>query len=220
MGGRSSLKTFRSVASGGSWDARAASMDCRDDSKPRLLETLPPTTPSSDCSPSFMPGSRRADSFVSRPRSEGCCCWRPSTWSNASRKRRRAKQREAGGTGKRVAPQVRIDDYSSSLVSESSVTEHMNMTSEATSRALECLKFTAVAWMSEKGSQRIENAVLCRSDYSSKDGYMTLSALLNYSSIADAPISISAMQSRTLGPRAPAKLLPDSTSDDVALYGK
>jgi len=114
---------------------------------------------------------------------------------------------------------IRIDDYSQSLVSDNVVTKHLNTRPGATPRDNECIKFTAMVWMSEKQSQRIDNVVLCSSDISSKDGYMSLGALKNYRNNAYAPISISSMQLRTLGPREPQKLLPDFTPADVALYG-
>lgn len=114
---------------------------------------------------------------------------------------------------------IRIDDYSPSLVANSGITKHLNMSPGATPRPLECLKLTAMVWMSEKQSQRIDNVVLCSSDMSSKGGHMTLGALRNYASTGYAPISISSGQTRTLGPREPEKLLPNFTSDDVALYG-
>ncbi|RQO58486.1 hypothetical protein DBR47_12295 [Paucibacter sp. KBW04] len=114
---------------------------------------------------------------------------------------------------------IRIDDYSQSLVSDNVITKHLNASPGATPRDNECIKFTAMVWMSEKQSQRIDNVVLCSSDISSKDGYMSQGALKNYRNNAYAPVSISSMQLRTLGPREPQKLLPDFTPADVALYG-
>jgi hypothetical protein len=114
---------------------------------------------------------------------------------------------------------IRIDDYSQSLVSDNVITKHLNASPGAVPRDNECIKFTAVIWMSEKQSQKIEDVVLCSSDISSKDGYMSQGALKNYRSTGYAPVSISSMQVRTLGPRVPQKLLPDFTPADIALYG-
>lgn len=114
---------------------------------------------------------------------------------------------------------IRIDDYSQTLVSDNVITKHLNATPGAVPRDNECIKFTAMVWMSEKQSQRIDDVVLCSSDISSKDGYMTLGALRNYRSTGYSPVSISSMQLRTLGPREPQKLLPDFTPGDIALYG-
>lgn len=114
---------------------------------------------------------------------------------------------------------IRIDDYSQSLITDNVITKHLNATPGAVPRELECIKFTAVIWTSEKQSQKIDNVVLCSSDISSKDGYMSLGALKNYRSIGYAPVSISYMLLRTLGPREPEKLLPDFTQADIALYG-
>jgi len=115
---------------------------------------------------------------------------------------------------------IRIDDYSPSLVADTVSTKHTIGISSATPRPLECIKFTAMVWMSAKQSQKVDNVVLCSSDISSKDGYMTMGALRNYASTLYAPISISSMQLRTLGPREPEKLLPNFTAADVALYGQ
>src|SRR5476649_1364989 len=115
---------------------------------------------------------------------------------------------------------IRIDDYSPSLVADTVSTKHTIGISSATPRPLECIKFTAMVWMSAKLSQKVDNVVLCSSDISSKDGYMTMGALRNYASTLYAPISISSMQLRTLGPREPEKLLPNFTAADVALYGQ
>lgn len=114
---------------------------------------------------------------------------------------------------------IRIDDYSQSLVDDTGPTKHLIGIANATPRPLECVKFTAMVWMSAKQSQKVDNVVLCSADISSKDGYMTLGALRNYASTLYAPISISSMQLRTLGPREPEKLLPNFTQADIALYG-
>lgn len=114
---------------------------------------------------------------------------------------------------------IRIDDYAQTLVSDNVITKHLNAGSGAVPRDNECIKFTAVIWMSEKQSQRIEGVALCSSDISSKDGYMSQGALKNYRNNVYAPVSISSMQARTLGPREPQKLLPDFTPADIALYG-
>lgn len=114
---------------------------------------------------------------------------------------------------------IRIDDFSQSLVSDNVVTRHLNGTPGAAPRDNECIKFTAVIWMSDKQSQKIDNVVLCSSDIGAHDGYMTQGALKNYRNNVYAPVSISSMQVRTLGPREPQKLLPDFTPADVALYG-
>ena len=114
---------------------------------------------------------------------------------------------------------IRIDDYSQTLVSDNVITRHLNASPGATPRDNECIKFTAVVWVSEKQSQKFEGVVLCSSDISSKDGYMSQGALKNYRNNVYAPVSISSMQVRTLGPREPQKLLPDFTPADVALYG-
>lgn len=114
---------------------------------------------------------------------------------------------------------IRIDDYSQSLISDNVITKHLNASPGAVPRDNECIKFTAVIWMSEKQSQKIDDVVLCSSDISSKDGYMSQGALKNYRSTGYAPVSISSMQLRTLGPREPQKLLPDFTPADIALYG-
>jgi len=114
---------------------------------------------------------------------------------------------------------IRVDDYSQTLVSDNVITKHLNATPGAVPRDNECVKFAAVIWMSEKQSQRIDDVVLCSSDISSKDGYMSQGALKNYRNNAYAPVSISSMQIRTLGPREPQKLLPDFTPADIALYG-
>lgn len=114
---------------------------------------------------------------------------------------------------------IRIDDYSQTLVSDNVITKHLNAGPGAVPRDNECIKFTAMVWMSEKQSQRFEGVVLCSSDISSKDGYMSQGALKNYRNNVYAPVSISSMQVRTLGPREPQKLLPDFTPADIALYG-
>lgn len=114
---------------------------------------------------------------------------------------------------------IRIDDYSQSLISDNVITKHLNASPGAVPRDNECIKFTAVIWMSEKQSQKLDDVVLCSSDISSKDGYMSQGALKNYRSAGYAPVSISSMQVRTLGPREPQKLLPDFTPGDIALYG-
>lgn len=115
---------------------------------------------------------------------------------------------------------IRIDDFSQSLLTDNAVTKHLNGTPGATPRPLECIRFTAVVWMSEKQSQRMDNMVMCSSDIEAKDGYMSLGALRNYRNNLYAPISISSMQVRTLGPRVPAKLLPDFTQADITIYGQ
>lgn len=112
---------------------------------------------------------------------------------------------------------IRIDDFSESLISDNGVSKHLKSMPGAAPRALECIKFTAMVWMSAKQSQKIDNVVLCSSDIGSKDGYMSAGALRSYGNLY-APMSISSMQLRTLGPREPAKLLPDFTPVDVALY--
>lgn len=114
---------------------------------------------------------------------------------------------------------IRIDDYSQTLVSDNVITKHLNAGPGAVPRDNECIKFTAVVWMSEKQSQKFDGVVLCSSDISSKDGYMSQGALKNYRNNVYAPVSISSMQARTLGPREPQKLLPDFTPADIALYG-
>ena len=113
---------------------------------------------------------------------------------------------------------IRIDDFSPTLLSDIGITKHMRGIDGATARPPECLKFTAVVWASEKKSQRFDNMVLCNSDLGATEGYVSLGALKNYENNLYAPISISSMQVRTLGPRVPAKLLPDFTQADVALY--
>lgn len=113
----------------------------------------------------------------------------------------------------------RIDDYSQSLVSDNVITKHLNASPGAVPRDNECVKFTAVISMSDKQSQKVDNVVLCSSDISSKDGYMSQGALKNYRNNVYAPMSISSMQARTLWPREPQKLLPDFTPGDISLYG-
>jgi hypothetical protein len=114
---------------------------------------------------------------------------------------------------------IRIDDYSQSLVTDNAITKHLNGTAGAVPREVECLKFTAMIWMTEKQSQKIDNVVLCSSDISSKDGYWSLGALRTYRNTM-APFSISSMQVRSLGPRVPERLLPDFTPPDIGLYGQ
>jgi len=113
---------------------------------------------------------------------------------------------------------IRIDDYSQSLVSEDvPLYRRFNGMPGAVPRALECIKFTAMVWMTEKQSQRIDNVVLCSSDISSKDGYVSKSLLQLYKNM-NGPLTISSMQVRTLGPRVPERLLPYFTSADQELY--
>ena len=114
---------------------------------------------------------------------------------------------------------IRIDDYSQTRVTDNVITKHLNAGPGAVPRDNECIKFTAMVWMSEKQSQKFEGVVLCSSDISAKDGYMSQGALKNYRNNVYAPVSISSMQVRTLGPREPQKLLPDFTPADIALYG-
>ena len=115
---------------------------------------------------------------------------------------------------------IRLDDYSESLLSDSNL-KHTNQLSGSmvanVARPLECIKFTAVVWMSEKQSQRIDGVVHCNSDIKSGENVLSTGALRMYRTVM-APISISSEQVRTLGPRVPAKLLPDTTQDDLTLY--
>lgn len=115
---------------------------------------------------------------------------------------------------------IRVDDYSESLLSDSNL-KHTNQLSGSmvanVARPLECIKFTAMVWMSEKQSQRIDGVVHCNSDIKSGESVLSTGALRMYRTVM-APISISSEQVRTLGPRMPAKLLPDTTQDDSALY--
>lgn len=116
---------------------------------------------------------------------------------------------------------IRIDDYSESLAVRESPTKYMTQMPGAMNpnvpRPLECIKFTAVIWMSEKQSQKIDNVVLCSSDMKTTDEYLSIGALRNYRNMM-APISISSEQVRTFGPRVPAKLLPDTNQADIQFY--
>lgn len=115
---------------------------------------------------------------------------------------------------------IRIDDYSESLLSVSNL-KHTNQLSGSAvanmARPLECIKFTAMVWMSERQSQRIDGLVHCNSDIKSGESVLSTGALRMYRTVM-APISISSEQVRTLGPRVPSKLLPDTTQDDLTLY--
>ena len=115
---------------------------------------------------------------------------------------------------------IRVDDYSESLLSESNL-KHTNQLSGSmvanVARPLECIKFTAMVWMSEKQSQRIDGVVHCNSDIKSDESVLSTGALRRYRTVM-APISISSEQVRTLGPLVPSKLLPDTTQDDLTLY--
>jgi hypothetical protein len=115
---------------------------------------------------------------------------------------------------------IRLDDYSESLLSDSNL-KHTNQLSGSmvanVARPLECIKFTAVVWMSEKQSQRIDGVVHCNLDIKSGESVLSTGALRMYRTVM-APISISSEQLRSLGPRVPSKLLPDTTQDDLTLY--
>ena len=71
--------------------------------------------------------------------------------------------------------------------------------------------------MSEKQRLDYTGLVLCSSDIHAKDGVMTTGALRSYANLYG-PVSISSEQLRTMGPREPAKLLPNFTDADTQLY--
>jgi hypothetical protein len=118
---------------------------------------------------------------------------------------------------------IRIDDYSESLVPENTgvdlqySAQMVGSTQPNVARPLECLKFTAVIWMSPKQSERIENVVHCNADIKMGDMVMSVGALNNYRSTFS-PISMSSQQVRSFGPKSPSKLVPDSTRSDIRLY--
>ncbi len=113
---------------------------------------------------------------------------------------------------------IRIDDYSDSLLVPMSNTRHLaDPSGHGTPRPQECLKFDAVVWSSDKQRQDFQGLVLCTSDIHATDGVMTMGALRSYANLY-APVSISSAQARTMGPREPAKLLPNFTDADIQLY--
>lgn len=73
-----------------------------------------------------------------------------------------------------------------------------------------------MVWMSEKQSQQIDGIVYCNSDIKSGESVLSTGARRMYCTVM-VPISISSEQGKTLGPRVPSKLLPDTTQDDLTL---
>lgn len=126
--------------------------------------------------------------------------------------------RRPGDYWPRVA--IRIDDYSETLVGPPDfrfTTQLPNSTTRNVARPTECLKFTAMVWLSEKQSQRVDNVVLCNTDIQSTDPVLSSGALRNYRNTMG-PVSISSEQLRTFGPRVPTQLLPQADRTDVQLY--
>lgn len=116
---------------------------------------------------------------------------------------------------------IRIDDYSESLArdDQSKYLLQMNPSMHPNvARPPECLKFSAVIWMSEKQSQKVDNVVLCNADIHTGEQFLSRGALQNYASYVTAPFSISSEQVRTMGPRVPLHLLPQDTSEDTTMY--
>lgn len=114
---------------------------------------------------------------------------------------------------------IRIDDYSETLLEPMSNTRHLaDPSGRGTPRPQECLKFDAALWTSDKQRQDFPGLVLCSSDIHHGEDVMTQGALKNYANNIYAPISISSDQLRTMGPREPAKLLPNFASDDIQLW--
>lgn len=116
---------------------------------------------------------------------------------------------------------LKVDDYSESLAATPDPAGNLatlpGSSAPGRARPIECLRMTAVVWMSAKASQRFERVVLCSSEIKAGDESLTIGALRNYRNLM-APISISSEQLRTFGPREPAKLLPDSDPTDIAIY--
>lgn len=115
---------------------------------------------------------------------------------------------------------IRIDDYSESLTTSRAANQFVaDLNGRGTSRPLECLKFDAAVWTSDRQRQDYPGLVLCSSDIHAADPHLTLGALRSYAN-EFGPVSISSEQSRTMGPRVPSKLLPNFTMDDIQLYSQ
>lgn len=111
---------------------------------------------------------------------------------------------------------IHVDDYSETLASnEHSSTRYSQLAKEA--RPLECIKFTAMIWTSEKKSQKVEGVVICSVDIKPDDRYLSIGAMRAYRGLMS-PSMYSSQQLRTAGPRIPAQLLPRSTGEDATFY--
>lgn len=111
---------------------------------------------------------------------------------------------------------IHIDDYSETLASEAySGTRYTQSMNQA--RPLECIKFTAMIWASEKKSQKVDGVVICSVDIKPDDRYLSIGAMRAYRGLMS-PSIYSSQQRRTAGPRIPAQLLPRSTGEDATFY--
>jgi hypothetical protein len=111
---------------------------------------------------------------------------------------------------------IHIDDYSETLGSrEYSGTRYTQSMKQA--RPLECIKFSALIWSSEKKSQKVDGVVICSVDIKSDDRHLSLGAMRAYRGIMS-PSIYSSQQLRTAGPRIPRQLLPQSTGEDNTFY--
>jgi hypothetical protein len=116
---------------------------------------------------------------------------------------------------------ITILDYSETLLPNSTEMQYsvasIGESRQNIARPNECIRFNAVIWFNAKRSQKVEQIVHCGTDIRQTDQVLTVGALNNYSMIT-APLSISSMQVRTVGPREPTNLLPRDTMADHRLY--
>jgi hypothetical protein len=110
---------------------------------------------------------------------------------------------------------IRLDDYSESLALVDSSAQYGLYGNLA--RPLECIKFTAVIWTSEKKSQKVDGVVMCSVDIKDDDRYMSIVAMRHYGGSLG-PHMYTSEQVRTAGPLIPRRLVPQSTSEDAKFY--